>query len=512
MSTPPARFGRYEILGTLGQGSFATVYRARDPLLEREVALKALLPHLAADGEDRQRFLAEARALAALRHPNIVTVYEAGEAEGRPFFAMELVEGETLAALAARSGPLPLGRVLPIIASLAAALDLVHAAGLVHRDVKDSNVLIEPSGRVVLMDFGIALATNRDRLTQVGYGMGTPESAAPEQIRGEQVGPAADIYALGVLAYQLLAGRVPFSGDIAHVLYAQAHLPPPPLHNARPDLPAAVCAAVELALAKDPLARPRTAGDLVSSIREAARGHASSSPPLRARPPGQREQRSSSGATIRTQRLQLEEPRQNGLRYADKQPSPAYRWPVIWRVSGAGSGVSDTIRLGAGLTTLTVAYRAKEAGLFRVRLVDKRGEGIASPVDLKRAGSYRGTRACAPSREDRFKVQVESGGEWTIDLAQPRTAAREDSAAVRGAGDDVRLLQLPRGQVHFLISHAVWETSPFLITLVDIPCVLVDRLVTTNGPFSGSAVRKIREAGVYALVIEAEGSWSVAVT
>jgi serine/threonine-protein kinase len=153
-------FGRYELRGALGEGGFATVYRAWDAMLEREVALKLLHPHMATNADIRRRFLAEARALARLRHPNIVVVHEVGEADGRSFFTMELIEGRTLAAIGAR-GPLPPAEVLRIVQSLAGAVDAMHAAGFIHRDIKVGNVMVERGGRVVLMDFGIARTAER---------------------------------------------------------------------------------------------------------------------------------------------------------------------------------------------------------------------------------------------------------------------------------------------------------------------------------------------------------------
>jgi serine/threonine protein kinase len=260
MTTVRQAFGRYELRGTLGEGGFATVYRAWDPALRREVALKALHPHLAANPEFRRRFLAEIQASAALRHPNIVTVYDVGEADGRPFFTMELIDGPTLAeVIGAGQGGLPLPRVATIIHHLGSALDYLHSRGLVHRDIKPANIMLERGGRTVLMDFGIARILTQTQHTRTGAILGTPEAMAPEQIRGEAVGAPADIYALGVLAYHLLAGRPPFSGDLARLVYLHAHQAPPPLRELRPGLPKGVYAAVEGALAKDPAQRPARA-------------------------------------------------------------------------------------------------------------------------------------------------------------------------------------------------------------------------------------------------------------
>lgn len=205
-----ATFGRYEVRGTLGIGGFATVLRARDPALDRDVAIKVLFPHLASDGEVRRRFLAEAKRLVQLRHPNIVAVQDIGEADGTPYFVMDLIEGRTFAEVIAADGRLDPDRVIGLVSGLCSAIDYLHAAGLVHRDIKASNVMVDASDRTFLMDFGIVVALDQTRHTRTGAGLGTPESMSPEQVRGHDVGPAADIYSLGILTYQMLAGRPPF--------------------------------------------------------------------------------------------------------------------------------------------------------------------------------------------------------------------------------------------------------------------------------------------------------------
>jgi serine/threonine protein kinase len=518
VQAPPSRFGRYELLGTLGHGSFATVYRARDPLLEREVALKVLLPHLCTEPEDRQRFLAEARALAGLHHPNIVTVFEAGEEAGTPYFAMELVEGKTLAELIAAHGAFPFDRALGLLRDLAAALDAVHAASLVHRDVKDSNVLLEPSGRAVLMDFGIALSTRRTRLTQLGYGMGTPETAAPEQIRGEAVGPPADIYALGILAYQVLCGLLPFTGDVAHVLYAQAHLPPPPLCAANPALPPHVCAAVEAALAKDPARRPPSAGAflrMVEAVQPRPSNRSAPAPPIDVtsfspissiKPPRP--------GTVSTQRLSLPPASAFEADRGHSKPSPAYRWPVVWHIAGNGEGHSEPFPLQAGLAVVRIAHRADPPSRLLLRLYDNHLDAVTTLADLPRNDRYAGIRACAPSRAGRYLIGARTAGVWQADVAQPSRDEIEAAAtrSAAGSGDGVAFLRLRAGEVRFAISHRHWSGGRFRVSLLNQECSFAEVLVTAAGTFSGNAVRRIPAHGVYLLIVEAEGAWSVSVS
>lgn len=263
-----ATLGRYELRDRLGRGGFATVYRAWDPRLEREVALKALSLDLSEEPDVRRRFLAEARTLARLHHPHIVTVFDVEDMAERPFFTMEIIEGWTLLDRLSGGVRLDLAEVERIITPLAEALDALHDAGLVHRDIKASNVMIERTGRVVLMDLGIARQLDGPQYTSRSMILLSPETAAPEQIAGLPVGPAADIYALGVVTYQLLAGRPPFVGDTAALLYAHAHETPPRLWELRPGLPGPVYAAVARALEKDPAKRPSTGRQFAAMVRD----------------------------------------------------------------------------------------------------------------------------------------------------------------------------------------------------------------------------------------------------
>lgn len=213
--------------GELGSGGFATVYRAWDKDLGREVALKALHLHSAAQPEIRRRFVQEAKMLASVRHAHIVTVHDVGEADGRPFFAMELIDGRTLADALAAHPVMTLAQTLEVFQQLGDAVDELHRVNLVHRDLKPSNVLIDRGGRVVLMDLGIARSlSGGTQHTVAGSVMGTLEYMAPEQVRGVTVGRAADIYALGVIAYRCLSGKPPFEGDTGVLLYAHVHQPP----------------------------------------------------------------------------------------------------------------------------------------------------------------------------------------------------------------------------------------------------------------------------------------------
>lgn len=265
-----ATLGRYELRDRLGRGGFATVYRAWDPRLRREVALKALSVDWSEEPDVRRRFMAEAQALAGLHHPNIVTIFDVEETPERPFFTMELIEGQTLADLLAGGRRLDLAEAVALLVPLADAIDTLHTVRLVHRDIKAANIMVEHRGRVVLMDLGIARQLEGPQYTSKSVVMLSPESAAPEQVRGQTIGPAADIYALGVVTFQMLAGRPPFLGDTAALLHAHVYEPPPPLWDLRPGLPGPVYAVVQEALAKDPARRPARAGVLAAALRDAA--------------------------------------------------------------------------------------------------------------------------------------------------------------------------------------------------------------------------------------------------
>ncbi len=258
--------GQFHIRRELGRGGMAVVYEAYQPALQRTVALKVLPPTLSHDTAFMQRFQQEAIAAAGLRHPNIVTIYDVGTQEPYSFIVMEYLEGRSLADTIRSRGPLPLTRAVKILEQVAQALDYAHQRGFVHRDIKPGNIMVGPDDHATLTDFGIAKARTSARLTQTGTLIGTPEYMAPEQIRGEELDQRADIYALGIVAYEMLTGRVPFSGDTATVLYKHVHEPVPPLTQLLPHVPPHVVAAIGRALSKDPAQRFRSASEFVAAL------------------------------------------------------------------------------------------------------------------------------------------------------------------------------------------------------------------------------------------------------
>ena len=264
--------GPYRIVEQVGRGGMATVYKAFQPSLHRFVAIKVLPEFLAGDPSFRSRFEQEAVAIARLRHPNILTVYDHGEDDGVAYIVTEFIEGGTLADQLGK--PLPADYVAQVLGPIASALDYAHARGVVHRDLKPSNILLASDGTPILGDFGLALmmTSSQERLTQSGTILGTPEYMSPEQCEGAAVTPSADIYALGVIAYEMLTGKVPFSAATpAAVLVAQIKNELPSPRQLNPDLSAAVELALLKALAKAPEDRFKTAGDFVRemSVREA---------------------------------------------------------------------------------------------------------------------------------------------------------------------------------------------------------------------------------------------------
>ena len=262
----------YRVEELVGRGGMGEVYRARDTRLGRPVALKVLSPGIADDAGFRERLLRESRLAAALDHPNVIPVYDAGEIDGRLFIAMRYVDGADLKRLLREEGPLEPARAIAIGWQVADALDAAHARGLVHRDVKPSNVLMDrQDGRehCYLADFGLTQSAT-DRGPADGQLMGTLDYVAPEQIRGDEVDGRADVYALGCLLFEALTGTLPFSGasDVA-LVFAHLDLDPPRATDRRQDLPPAVDAVLARAMAKDPDARYETCRTFVGELQEA---------------------------------------------------------------------------------------------------------------------------------------------------------------------------------------------------------------------------------------------------
>jgi serine/threonine protein kinase len=271
---PGSRIAGYRLGEQIGRGGMAVVFRAQDERLERQVALKILSPALAANETFRRRFILESRSAAAADDPYIIPVFEAGEADGVLFIAMRYVPGGDVGALLKQMRRLPIERAAAIISGVASALDTAHAAGLVHRDVKPTNMLLDTRvGRpdhVYLSDFGLSKGALSAELTGADRFMGTLHYCAPEQIQGRPVDARTDEYALACTAFELLSGRPPFSQDEASaVLYAQLSEPPPRLAPRRADLPAAVDDVLLRALAKAPEERYASCGEFADALRMA---------------------------------------------------------------------------------------------------------------------------------------------------------------------------------------------------------------------------------------------------
>jgi len=262
--------GRYALEGELGRGGMGAVFLARDLKLDRLVAIKVLPPELAARPELRERFLRETRTAAAFSHPNIISVHSVEETGSLLFFVMSYVEGETLTQRVQRQGPLPVPDATRLVQEVAWALSYAHARGVVHRDVKPDNILIErATGRAMVMDFGIARSVAASGLTQMGETVGTPHFMSPEQAAGERLDGRSDLYSLGVVAYLAVTGRLPFDADSTQAIMA-AHISQAavPVARVRPDLPAALAAAVDRCLAKAPEDRYQTGEGLVEALEQ----------------------------------------------------------------------------------------------------------------------------------------------------------------------------------------------------------------------------------------------------
>src|SRR5436309_3738282 len=261
--------GRYRLQARIGSGGMSTVYRALDETLQRQVAVKLMNREVATDSDQLERFRREARAVAQLSHPHIVGVIDAGEDENRPYIVFECVEGETLKEHIRRAGRLPVAEAVAYAIEIARALGAAHARQIVHRDVKPQNVLIDEQGAAKVTDFGIAQTLDAEGLTADGRVLGTTDYVSPEQALGRPVTGQSDLYSLGVVLYEMLAGEVPFKGE-NQVAVAMKHVrePMPDLQSKRPEISAALAAVVDRATSKRQEDRYANDAELIADLED----------------------------------------------------------------------------------------------------------------------------------------------------------------------------------------------------------------------------------------------------
>jgi serine/threonine protein kinase len=257
---------RYRIVDELGRGGMGIVYKAEDLRLERMVALKFLPPELTQDEEAKERFVLEARAAAAISHPNICTIHEIDEFEGQTYIAMEFVDGQSLRDITKKE-TIPVVETLELAIQVASGLEEAHKKGIIHRDIKSANIMVTDSGQAKVMDFGLAKVSGGALITQEGVTMGTVAYMSPEQARGEKVDNRTDIWSLGVVLYEILSGQLPFWGEKeASILYSIEHRDHKPVRAVNPDIPAELVAVIDRCLQKKPNARFKTAEEIISAL------------------------------------------------------------------------------------------------------------------------------------------------------------------------------------------------------------------------------------------------------
>ncbi len=264
------KLGRYEIVSELGQGAMGVVYKARDPLIDREVAIKTINLSLALDEREEYegRFYQEAKAAGRLNHPNIVTIYDVGREEDIAYIAMEYLHGRELRDILNETRVLPVGQSLDIAAQVALGLSYAHEHDIVHRDIKPSNVMVVRDGHVKITDFGIARMASSAVRTQTGMVLGSPKYMSPEQVLGKLTDRRSDVFSLGVMLYEMLTGQVPFIGEnVNAIMYQTLNAVPPPPSHANPAVPEMLNFIVAKALAKDLEARYQDARELANDLR-----------------------------------------------------------------------------------------------------------------------------------------------------------------------------------------------------------------------------------------------------
>ncbi len=337
--------GRYRLGGLLGQGGMAVVHGAEDAELGRTVAIKVLREPLSADPEFVERFRREARAAAALSHPNIVAVFDVGRDGDTSYIVMELVEGEDLKDLIRREAPLSPARVVNLGCQLAAALEYAHRRGIVHRDVKSQNVIVTPDGQLKIGDFGIAVALGSRSITQTGMVIGSVHYMAPEQLQGKPSTAATDVYSLGVVLYEMATGSLPFEAD-APLAVARLHIEAEPAspQQLNPRLPPDLAAVISRAIEKDPSDRFQSAAEVAAALR-GQRAQAGQRTAVVAAAPAT--------ATVRTRRVATE-PTTPWTVVAEPPPRRAPP-PGRPRQAGGGFGLGSFLLLGLLLGALGTA-------------------------------------------------------------------------------------------------------------------------------------------------------------
>jgi len=265
-----SQLGRYEVLGELGQGAMGVVYKARDPLIDRVVAIKTINLGLAMDEKEEYegRFYQEAKAAGRLNHPNIVTIYDVGKSGDVAYIAMEFLEGRELRDIMNERGVLPVEQVLDVTAQVALGLQYAHEHGIVHRDVKPSNIMLVRDGHAKITDFGIARMASSAVRTQTGMVLGSPKYMSPEQVMGKEIDQRSDIFSLGVMLYEMLTGHAPFDGEnVNAIMYQTLNVIPAPPNSVSPAVPEMVNFIVAKALAKGLEDRYQNARDFAADLR-----------------------------------------------------------------------------------------------------------------------------------------------------------------------------------------------------------------------------------------------------
>ena len=270
-SKPTTQLGRYEILAELGQGSMGVVYKARDPVLDRVVAIKTINLNLPKDelAEYEARFYQEARAAGGLNHPNIVTIYDIGKSDRVAYMAMELLEGDELRAILSTGHPLPAVQALDVASQVAEGLAYAHERHIVHRDIKPANVMVVRDGLVKITDFGIARMRTNDVKTMTGMILGSPKYMSPEQVAGKRADHRSDLFSLGVVLHEMLTGQPPFQADTVHgLMYQTLNSTPAAPSSRNPELPEIVDLIVAKALNKNVEERYQSAADVAKDLRD----------------------------------------------------------------------------------------------------------------------------------------------------------------------------------------------------------------------------------------------------